>query len=91
MVAPIIVALLVLTPITHVSAAVRNVDTTLVITQDEVESGIQDNSDEFIVRDQISPNEPVSQERQLLKSASLGYEKWTKVSKTRKVTKGFIA
>ncbi|EPP0903368.1 hypothetical protein ACY3DP_000459 [Listeria monocytogenes] len=64
-VAPIIVALLVLTPITHVSAAVRNVDTTPVITQDEVESGIQDNSDElpdeFIVRDQISPNEPVSQ------------------------------
>ncbi|EOD9342491.1 hypothetical protein ACL8F7_001025 [Listeria monocytogenes] len=94
-VAPIIVALLVLTPITHVSAAVRNVDTTPVITQDEVESGIQDNSDElpdeFIVRDQISPNEPVSQERQLLKSASLGYEKWTKVSKTRKVTKDFIA
>ncbi|WP_235007113.1 hypothetical protein [Listeria monocytogenes] len=94
-VAPIIVALLVLTPITHVSAAVRNVDTTPVIAQDEVESGIQDNSDElpdeFIVRDQISPNEPVSQERQLLKSASLGYEKWTKVSKTRKVTKGFIA
>ncbi|EPH4371735.1 hypothetical protein ACS1MJ_000477 [Listeria monocytogenes] len=53
--APIIVVLLVLTPITHVSAAVRNVDTTPVITQDEVESGIQDNSDElpdeFIVRD----------------------------------------
>ncbi|EAF8201973.1 hypothetical protein [Listeria monocytogenes] len=93
--ASIIVVLLVLTPITHVSAAVRNVDTTPVITQDEVESGIQDNSDElpdeFIVRDQISPNEPVSQERQLLKSASLGYEKWTKVSKSRKVTKGFIA
>ncbi|ARM73468.1 hypothetical protein LMxysn_1833 [Listeria monocytogenes] len=85
---------MVLTPITHVSAAVRNIDTTPVITQKEVESGIQDNNDElpneFIVRDQISPSEPVNQERQLLKSASLGYEKWTKVSKTRKVTKGFI-
>ncbi|EAD5730190.1 hypothetical protein H4905_002897 [Listeria monocytogenes] len=94
-VAPIIVGLLVITPITHVSAAVRNVDTTPVITQKEVESGIQDNNnelpDEFIVRDQVNSSEPVNQERQLLKSASLGYEKWTKVSTTRKVSKGFIA
>ncbi|WP_258378540.1 hypothetical protein [Listeria ivanovii] len=73
---PIIVGLVVVISITPVSAAVRNVDTTPVITQNEVESGIQDNSnelpDEFIVRDQISPSEPVNQERQLLKSAILG-------------------
>ncbi|MBC2266621.1 hypothetical protein HCB38_02160 [Listeria sp. FSL L7-0083] len=91
----IIVGLLVISPITHVSAAVRNIDTTPVITQKEVESGIQDNSDqlpdEFIVRDQTSSNESFNQEKQLLKSASLGYEKWTKVSTTRKVSKGFIA
>ncbi|AIS63318.1 hypothetical protein [Listeria ivanovii] len=92
---PIIVGLVVVISITPVSTAVRNVDTTPVITQNEVESGIQDNSnelpDEFIVRDQISPSEPVNQERKLLKSASLGYEKWTKVSTTRKVSKEFIA
>ncbi|WP_235008330.1 hypothetical protein [Listeria monocytogenes] len=46
--------------------------------------------DEFIVRDQISPSMPVNQERPLLRSATLGYEKWTKVSTTRKVSKGFI-
>ncbi|MBC1485053.1 hypothetical protein HB897_02260 [Listeria seeligeri] len=92
---PIVVGLVVTIPITPADAAVRNVDTTPVITQNEVESGIQDNSDElpdeFIVREQISPSEPINQERQLLKSATLGYEKWTKVSTTRKVSKGFIA
>ncbi|EKP7339238.1 hypothetical protein P3888_001615 [Listeria monocytogenes] len=90
----IIVGLLVITPITHVSAAVKDVDVTPILTQKEVESGVQDNRnelpDEFIVRDQISPSMPVNQERPLLRSAALGYEKWTKVSTTRKVSKGFI-
>ncbi|MBC2140576.1 hypothetical protein [Listeria innocua] len=90
----IIVGLSVITPITHVSAAVKDVDVTPILTQKEVESGVQDNSnelpDEFIVKDQISPSMPVTQERPLLRSATLGYEKWTKVSTTRKVSKGFI-
>ncbi|TYV00325.1 hypothetical protein [Listeria monocytogenes] len=90
----IIVGLSVITPITHVSAAVKDVDVTPILTQKEVESGVQDNSnelpDEFIVKDQISPSMPVNQERPLLRSVTLGYEKWTKVSTTRKVSKGFI-
>ncbi|MBC1339533.1 hypothetical protein [Listeria innocua] len=90
----IIVGLSVITPITHVSAAVKDVDVTPILTRKEVESGVQDNSnelpDEFIVKDQISPSMPVNQERPLLRSATLGYEKWTKVSTTRKVSKGFI-
>ncbi|EAG4503515.1 hypothetical protein CBM20_02025 [Listeria monocytogenes] len=90
----IIVGLLVITPITHVSAAVKDVDVTPILTQKEVESGVQDNRnelpDELIVRDQISPSMPVNQERPLLRSATLGYEKWTKVSTTRKGSKGFI-
>ncbi|WP_260490492.1 hypothetical protein [Listeria innocua] len=77
-----------------VSVAVKDVDVTPILTQKEVESGVQDNSnelpDEFIVKDQISPSMPVNQERPLLRSATLGYEKWTKVSTTRKVSKGFI-
>ncbi|MBC1353733.1 hypothetical protein HB837_15070 [Listeria innocua] len=77
-----------------VSVAVKDVDVTPILTQKEVESGVQDNSnelpDEFIVKDQISPSVPVNQERPLLRSATLGYEKWTKVSTTRKVSKGFI-
>ncbi|EBF5117179.1 hypothetical protein FH008_15305 [Listeria monocytogenes] len=77
-----------------VSVAVKDVDVTPILTQKEVESGVQDNSnelpDEFIVKDQISPSMPVNQERPLLRSATLGYEKWTKVSTTKKVSKGFI-
>ncbi|EAE8347077.1 hypothetical protein BOQ23_09145 [Listeria monocytogenes] len=92
---PMIIGILIVTPITHVSATVRNVDTTPVLTQKDVESSVQDNSNqlpnEFIVRDQIISSEPVKKERKLLKSASLGYEKWTKVSTTRKISKGFIA
>lgn len=38
----IIVRLLVITPITHVSAAVKDVDVTPILTQKEVESGVQD-------------------------------------------------
>ncbi|WP_235008329.1 hypothetical protein [Listeria monocytogenes] len=38
----IIVGLLVITPITHVSAAVKDVDVTPILTQKEVESGVQD-------------------------------------------------
>ncbi len=97
-VTPIIAGVLLFTPLTSTQAvgyynakinseksSVLAPELLPVVTANEAESGLTKDGqvlpNEFLVKNNSNP---------MARSASLGYEKWSKVSTTRKVTKGFL-